>query len=745
MKSTKQKSLTVDAGVIASLGRNSIKDHTTAIIELVKNSYDAGAKIVDIEIMNHLINPYIRIADNGQGMTEQDIDASWLRIGYSEKRKVKFTSKRRKTGEKGIGRLSADRLGAVLEMRTLTPRQKPISIIIDWNKYNQTGKNIEDIKFDFFEEDVEIRLPTTDENTSKPKSGTELIIRELRQEWVKEDFEELYKQLSMLLSPFDNETDFDLRLKTSEEGMFEKISVPEVSNYFEVKLEAIFDPASSLTTYKIWERVPGQPERVELSPTTIEINQLVTNNEYDLSLEKNKLGPVKVILYYYTRSENILFGSNFSKSQLSTYLKESSGIKLYRDNIRVKPYGEPNQPGGDWLNLGARVVQNPAGRGRPDHRIRPNQLVGALFISRDSNPLLNDSSSREGLIQDDTFKLLYDFTRGCIKLVEARSHDIFIREEKSNNEEETVSADLDIINKNLSGVHDDLQDVSKVLTQHEDSEIRVIGETVATLVEKIDTATKSIEAIESQTRLYRALATVGIASAVFGHETLTQISRMSTSLYVARDYLNKVPPRTSQAILKIDSSIIASDRVLAWGGFALDRIRRDKREIAKCKISDIISLTLKDLRGAFDALDIKIDDKNINENIESFVYKIDIESITLNLLTNAYTACRQSKQIRVVEIALQEDTRNKQKGFSLTVSDSGPGVNENLRKVIWEPTFTTKSIKKGASEEGTGMGLAIISGIVEEMNGTRKVEQDSKLGGAKFEIWLPLVSLRDNK
>ena len=80
MNPSKKKNLSVDVGLIPSLGRNSIKDHTTAILELIKNSYDAGANIVDVEIMSHSAEPFIRIADNGCGMTEDDIDRSWLRI-----------------------------------------------------------------------------------------------------------------------------------------------------------------------------------------------------------------------------------------------------------------------------------------------------------------------------------------------------------------------------------------------------------------------------------------------------------------------------------------------------------------------------------------------------------------------------------------------------------------------------------------------------------------------------------------
>src|ERR1043165_3804852 len=113
------KAFSVDARAILTLGRDSIKDHTTALVELVKNSYDADATRVEVDIFSDVEEPYIRIADNGSGMIEKEVENNWLRIGYSEK-KVKKISKRhrRKTGEKGIGRISADRLGATLELRT---------------------------------------------------------------------------------------------------------------------------------------------------------------------------------------------------------------------------------------------------------------------------------------------------------------------------------------------------------------------------------------------------------------------------------------------------------------------------------------------------------------------------------------------------------------------------------------------------------------------------------------------------
>jgi hypothetical protein len=114
------KHFSVDARAMLTWGRESIKDHTTAVLELVKNSYDAAATIVEVQIWTNLFaegGPHIRIVDDGVGMSATDVENNWLRLGYSAKREDRFTARgRRRTGEKGVGRISADRLGCRLSL-----------------------------------------------------------------------------------------------------------------------------------------------------------------------------------------------------------------------------------------------------------------------------------------------------------------------------------------------------------------------------------------------------------------------------------------------------------------------------------------------------------------------------------------------------------------------------------------------------------------------------------------------------
>jgi anti-sigma regulatory factor (Ser/Thr protein kinase) len=164
------KTFTVDARTVLQLGRQSIKDHTTAVVELVKNCYDADATRVEVEILQNVDEPYIRIADNGIGMSEGAIDRRWLRIGYSEKLAQPVSvRKRRKTGEKGVGRISADRLGATLRLRRKRSNCKSTGIASMFpDRISHRCRCFSDAEFHLFCQRVGAYLATRAQNSGLP-------------------------------------------------------------------------------------------------------------------------------------------------------------------------------------------------------------------------------------------------------------------------------------------------------------------------------------------------------------------------------------------------------------------------------------------------------------------------------------------------------------------------------------------------------------------------------------------------
>ena len=246
---------------------------------------------------------------------------------------------------------------------------------------------------------------------------------------------------------------------------------------------------------------------------------------------------------------------------------------------------------------------------------------------------------------------------------------------------------------------------------------------------------KSIDELLDKNRTLGGLATIGIASAVFGYETQTSIVQFKLATEEAIESLNETPPNKEEALSELESATKYANHVSEWGSFALTRIQRDKRKIKAVRVNDLLLKTIQEITTTFEARGIEfITDL---EEVEVKTFPMDIETIFLNLLTNSYSACLDNNSNRKISVQLLNETRNERDGFTIIVADSGNGINEEFREIIWEALYTTKTDEKG-NDIGTGLGLTIVQSIIDDLEGERKVENDEKLKGAKFTIWLPI-------
>lgn len=732
------KSFTVDARTVLNLGRDSIKDHTTALVELVKNSYDADATRVEVEIMLYGEQPYIRIADNGSGMTNDDIDNRWLRIGFSEKIKEKVSKlKRRRTGEKGIGRISADRLGSVLVLYTQAKGENPVGLKICWDKFEVAGQDISSIPIDEIEK-PNIQIPN-DMDINDGDSGTEMIISNLRQEWTRDDVIELGRELSILVSPFSQTDNFQVKISSDILGIETALVRSEIGERFQIRLDAGYNPETDIITYVFTENATSTLEETRVSSESIDWNSLPLKrrkSDTEPNFARRNLGVISTTILFYPLIPDVLEGSGFNLNDLREYLNRNAGISIYRDNIRVKPYGNLGEPQGDWLGLGRRYSRNPAGVGRKSYKSGPNQFVGAVFVTRDGNPELVDSSSREGLINNEAFLHLKDFMLGCVALVEAHRHELHMAKEEQKQSGPTQN--VKELGQAVALFNKELKAISNILSRQDRRSVERILDRANMLENLIRDSQKSLREIVLQNTMYRALATVGIAATVFGHETQISISSLTTEAYNAGIYLSKNPPDIDGAKDSVAKAKKYSDQVAQWGKFALDRIRRDKRSKKRLLLDQLVLGIVEELRPTMRAVDIDIKCL-IVDRVEVETYAMDVEAILLNLLTNAYAACKKKKKNRIIRIELRASNRNEILGYEIVVADSGPGVDKKFLNLIWNPLFTTRKeeTNKKEDKDGTGLGLTIIQSIVDELKGSRSVDRDPELTGARFCIWLP--------
>ncbi|HBT4709792.1 TPA: hypothetical protein MB331_001939, partial [Klebsiella pneumoniae] len=382
------------------LGRESIANSTTAVTELVKNSYDADASKVSIKTFK-LDKPIsvMVIEDDGNGMDPETLISSWLKIGTDNKvYDKKSLNGRVLTGAKGLGRLGIDRLCRRLILQTKTTKSDHLlQLDIDWKKYEVRDKSFFDIKHNVFTVDY----PSEDKyGQILPRGhGTRMILLGLKDDWAGYLYKDLAKELRLLVSPFFANDEFKIEMATDFDES-QNLNSSEILDYSRWSAEASVNEDGSISAEYRYKN-----ELVD--SFTLPWNEWINNRNNIPSC-----GPLDVKLYYIPRES--VSDIDLKIKQIRSFLDANQGVRIYRDNFRVRPYGEPSGKG-DWLDLGLRKVRNPEGMRQGNWKVGPNQIVGAVFINRDKNSTLNDQANREGIVENESF---YDLRTFILKVIE---------------------------------------------------------------------------------------------------------------------------------------------------------------------------------------------------------------------------------------------------------------------------------------------------------------------------------------
>ncbi|OYO59426.1 hypothetical protein CG709_18745, partial [Lachnotalea glycerini] len=241
------------------LGRESVSKVEGALIELIKNTYDADATLCYVYFETSENALYI--IDDGTGMTKSVIEDNWMMIGTANKRDEYISEKDRiKSGEKGIGRFALDRLGSLCEMYTKNANDKFIKWSTNWNSFEEAGKTLDEIEadFDYLNTNIyailpecvkrEIKLLEKKLNEDRGeenevsfifKTGTVLKIAGLRDDWKETTINNLINSLGFLIPP-EEQDEFYISIQKSKDSGFELIE-NNLSEEFDYKINANFD------------------------------------------------------------------------------------------------------------------------------------------------------------------------------------------------------------------------------------------------------------------------------------------------------------------------------------------------------------------------------------------------------------------------------------------------------------------------------------------------------------------------
>jgi hypothetical protein len=375
----------VSAGLKSILGQDLITDDYVAVLELVKNSYDAGAKKVIITFEPDSIV----IADDGIGMTMRDITDKWLFLAYSAKKAPAESSyrdhlRRHYAGAKGIGRMSCDRLGQTLIMETCHEGGKLERLDIDWSLFEQ----------DQNKEFAEIGLPhqTLDREPIFPNdsfTGTRLQLSKLRKRWERNDKLTLRRSLEKMINPFSGIDDFGIEVISEEDQLgdakvsdaYKKVNGPIRNNIREV-LEIKTTEINSLVTKEYIHTIVR--DRGEL------MYEIKRSNPYCYVKDAS------ISLFYLNKAAK----NNFTR-RMGVPPTQYGSIFLFRNDFRILPYGEP---GDDSLGLDRRAMQG------YNRFLGTRDLFGRIDLHTDDLELFKEVSNRNaGLINNEASRELFDY------------------------------------------------------------------------------------------------------------------------------------------------------------------------------------------------------------------------------------------------------------------------------------------------------------------------------------------------
>lgn len=406
------------ARIILQLGDQLIRSENIAILELIKNSYDACASKVTVSMKNidDPVNGSIVIEDNGCGMNYKLINDVWLTPGTTYK-KNQIDSKRFIThcnriplGEKGIGRFGAHKLGDEIEIVSKNEDSKEACLKIRWKDFDNDNM-LNEVPIELFERDPQ--------EFTESRTGTKIIIRNLRIKWSRGGIRSLYTAVNSLNSPFDSNNTFRVYFKIDKSDWLHGLV-----SFEEIRDNALFSAEAEIAGSKIeyfryeftpWTTLKKLKGRIYEPEHPIDMMQkeyddgLMRKVFKDIDLSVYKIGRVKLKVLIFDLDSNLMsLGGIQDKRGFKSYLKDNGGFRVYRDGVRVYDYGET---GNDWLNLDLERINIPAAR------ISNNIVIGAIYLDRLESRDLIEKTNREGFIENDAYHSFYCAIRFAISQI----------------------------------------------------------------------------------------------------------------------------------------------------------------------------------------------------------------------------------------------------------------------------------------------------------------------------------------
>ena len=753
------------------VGKDLINDDNIAILELIKNSYDAGSEKVDLvfsdfdEGGSSTPDSAILIADWGCGMDFKDIEEKWLNIAYSEKKNVKQQPGGYLAGNKGIGRFSCDRLGEKLDMFTRKPGGEILHLHINWLDFEKEGDQdltIQQIPVKFMESSGN----EVEELTGRkmPQSGTILLIWSPRNPWSRKTLLDLKSHLEKFINPNQlfQKQGFEINLianhvEQEDDGKdyHSRVNGPVENLIFKnldfnsTYIQAEIDKDGETVTTELYH--DGQP-----------VYRLVEHNsDYPF------LSDVKIVIYYLNPYKKAYF-----KRQTGIRSVDFGSIFLFLNGFRIEPYGER---GDDWLGLDVRKAQGTnrylgsrelLGRieiAGQEHAYKPISSREGLKNTKEFNSLrkefffivirrlerfvvdgldwdsihpslrkvMNDNEGMDWNNTRETYIESWDKKRERISLsimsISSSNKSKMIRfwfntelleglyEEKSENVQRLISSIEGYGESKLdSGLVGNLKEIKNILAQKEHRLVEKQEEIVG-LKERAQVQEERLLKLEKQRDTYQAATHFLQSSPTLDEKRLLSFHhQISNDALTVSNWIGKAIKLTQQGATKgkilrtLEKAVAKNRQIMTTAQIAT---KANFRLSIKQELFDVPSFVeqyVQEISTEFTANDMSLRVKNaVNEAFEVKAKRLNLSMLTDNIISNSYKA-----EAKNVWIDLKLNEKDK---LAISFKDDGEGLSDAIGNIqdCFNIGVTTTS--------GSGVGLYHVKEIVEELGGSVEI------------------------
>ena len=681
-----------DRTIAELLGVQNFLNKESAILELVKNAYDAKATVLEIFFEENKLS----IIDNGVGMNSSDIKSHWMHVGKSGKEYEVTDSNKKKrilAGSKGIGRFALSRLGANVCMYSRKEGSLGPGIIwsTDWNN------------------------SLLEKNDSQEKFGTAIVITELRDIWSKNSILKLIEFLSKMYN--DDAMEINICFLGEVFTLCKYFPQPLLGINCLSKISLDYDSNTKCLTTVIESDEFTDEAKKYYFKGNLYSHECLTDIMLELKKErKNELSEEELsslLCQIGNFSSRMYFSISSSTEEQGKFLykyrnlpnKFNSGVILYRNAFSISSYEGTR----DWLGLDKRARKSPAAASHPTGawKVRSNQLAGKVEIDKQNNSVLKDLSNRQGLEENIYFELFIDIILTGLKEFERYRQEI-IRSINMKNQNDTKIK--------LTPLSDKILSKPTLVSEFSSQEAKQLALEIRAYKKEHSTFKKEKAAVEERykydVRILNVLATTGLKASSIAHEmrndrnvVLDNCSyivsalqeynmweELSSKEYTSKSYKN-VP-----FLLETNRKI--NHKIVTFMDTMLEEIEKKQFESEVQNMKNLLEKVKSVWERDYQWINIAID---VEEEL-SFVTSVDmIHVICDNLILNSIQQNEDASQLNI-NILVREESEK----LMFEYGDDGKGLDKkyltNPRKIL--------EVHESTRKKGHGLGMWIVNNTI---------------------------------